>query len=181
MSGMACAGGGNINIGTQHRVVHPNNTYHPNHPRNTGRENAFEAVAASFRRNSNIATNNVESTSTRAVGISVGTSSNDRLGRRCYEAVTQMYGEGTNKYFNALVYDDIEGGKVVHFLKQYMELLIKNFIPHGWYKDNGWNQVDQSRLGVTTILNYFGSLLALLKSDHRDHPKLIGEASKQIW
>ena len=181
MSGMARAAGGNKNFGTQHRAAHPSNIYHPNHPRNTGRENAFEAVAASIRKNSNNATNDVESTSTRAAGISDGTSSNDRLGRRCYDAVTQMFGEGTNKYFNTLEYDDIKGGKVVHFFKQYMELLIKNFIPLGWYKDNGWHQVDPSRLGVTTILNYFGSLLALLKANHPEHPYLIGEASKQIW
>jgi hypothetical protein len=181
MSGIARAGGGNMNMGTPRRVAHPSNIYDPNHPCNTGRKNTFEVIAASIRAKSNNATNDVPSTSTRSAGVSDSTLSNDRLGRRCYDAVTQMFGEGTNKYFKQLVYDDIEGEKVVHFFKQYMELLIKNFIPLGWYKDNGWNQIDPSRLGGTTILNYFGSLLALLKAEHPHHPYLAGDASKQIW
>ena len=75
---------------------------------------------------------------------------------------------------------DIAGDNIVYFFKKCLELLVENFIPMGWFKENGFDQSNLVCLSEVTVSTRFAQAFASLKAEFPEHPQLSGEESKQI-
>ena len=123
----------------------------------------------------------VDGTSTRRIGVSQGTWDNGQTSLKLYDYVNHQFAIGLTKDYHDIELNDIDGDKIVMFFKKYMELLSDNFIPIGWYKEDGWEQNNPVCLKQSTVVNYFSNVFADLKGQFPDHPYLSGEESKQVW